>query len=286
MTAEPTDKETSPLNASVIEFLACPVCHAPMQADEDGKVCRCKGIKTHCFDFSRTGYLHLGGPHAGEGDSKEAVLARRSFLESGYYQKLADKVCDLLHVIPSNRVLDAGCGEGYYTNQMAQESDVLGIDLSRAGIDYAARSAKQQGNRAGFAVASIFSLPVADQSVDVVTNLFAPCAEQEFCRVLKPKGHLLLVGAGERHLLGLKKLLYENPYTNSGRADLPEKMKLIEHIRLQDEITVVGKGKIEALFSMTPYYWRTSREDRTKLETVEELTTELDFDIFLFRKDN
>jgi 23S rRNA (guanine745-N1)-methyltransferase len=53
-------------------------------------------------------------------------------------------------------------------------------------------------------VASIFALPVQNASLDAVTNLFAPCAEEEFLRVLKPNGHLLLVGAGERHLMGLK----------------------------------------------------------------------------------
>ena len=43
---------------------------------------------------------------------------------------------------------------------------------------------------------------------------------------------------------------------------------------------------IEALFSMTPYYWRTSKEDREKLEKLDILTTSVDFDIFLFRKGN
>ena len=41
---------------------------------------------------------------------------------------------------------------------------------------------------------------------------------------------------------------------------------------------------IDALFSMTPYYWRTSEKDRAKLDALEQLTTELDFDIFVFRK--
>ena len=95
----------------------------------------------------------------------------------------------------------------------------------------------------------------------------------------------MLVGAGERHLMGLKRALYEHPYTNEGRADLPSKMKLVEQQRLQTEITVEGQDMIEALFSMTPYYWRTSDADRAKLKGLERLTTELDFDIFVFRKD-
>ena len=85
--------------------------------------------------------------------------------------------------------------------------------------------------------------------------------------------------------MGLKSLLYQNPYLNPGRNDLPVHMKLSERIRLHDSITVQGNEMIRALFSMTPYYWRTSPEDVAKLEAVEALETEIDFDIFLYRKD-
>lgn len=255
-----------------------------MAATEDGKVCRCNGVRSHCFDFARSGYLHLGGSHAGEGDLKEAIQARSAFLDTGYYQILADKLHEILDGIPSQTVLDAGCGEGYYTNRFAEDRTVLGIDLSRAGIDRAAKRAKQSGSGAGFAVASIFEIPVLDASLDAVANIFAPCAEEEFCRVLKPGGYLILVGAGERHLMGLKKALYDNPYANPGRADLPKQMEHIQTLRVRSEITVTGQEMISALFSMTPYYWRTSPKDRAKLDRCEKLTTEIDFDIFLFRK--
>jgi len=161
---------------------------------------------------------------------------------------------------------------------------VLGVDLSRAGIDAAAKSAKHMGGGAAFVVGSLFKLPVSDRTVDIVTNLFAPCAESEFLRVLKPEGKLLLVGAGERHLFGLKELIYDNPYLNPGRADLPTHLQLLEQRRLTYTINVEGSEQIEALFSMTPYYWRTSDADRQKLKMVETLSTEVDFDIFLYGK--
>lgn len=271
------------MNSSVINILRCPVCRSAMETT-DQKVCRCLGSRTHCFDFAKSGYINLGGPQTGEGDLKDAVIARRTFLDAGYYQMLSDKLNTLLDEIPSKTLLDAGCGEGYYTNRMAKNRDVLGIDLSRAGVDYAARRAKQMPSDAAFCVASIFSLPVLDSSVDVVTNLFAPCSEEEFTRVLKPGGYVVLVGAGERHLMGLKQVLYDDPYSNPGRADLPKHMELIQALHLRSEITVEGREQIQCLFSMTPYYWRTSPKDRAKLESVENLTTEVDFDIFLFRK--
>ena len=270
------------MNSMHFAMLRCPVCAAGMQAD--GRSCRCTGARTHSYDFARSGYLNLTRPSDGEGDLREAINARRLFLGAGYYEPLSNTVNSILQKLDAKAVLDAGCGEGYYTNRMAKDRTVLGVDLSRAGIDAAAKQAKQSGTGAAFAVGSIFSLPVGDSACDVVTNLFAPCCESEFSRVLKENGYLILVGAGERHLMGLKEVLYTNPYLNPGRADLPTEMRQIDHQRLTYTVTVEGKDAIEALFSMTPYYWRTSEADHAKLGAVEMLTTELDFDIFIYQK--
>ena len=242
------------------------------------------GARAHCYDRAKSGYFNFTAPSDGQGDLKDAVNARREFLGAGYYQPLSDAVNELLNEIKAETVVDAGCGEGYYTNRMAVSRDVLGADLSRAGIDAAARTAKRDATRAAFVVASLFTLPVQDASFDAVTNLFAPCAEDEFSRVLRKGGHLLLVGAGERHLMGLKKVLYDDPYLNQGRADLPQGMECVAKKRLTYTITVKGRTHVEALFSMTPYYWKTGKEARDKLLTLDTLETEVDFDLYLFRK--
>jgi 23S rRNA (guanine745-N1)-methyltransferase len=167
-------------------------------------------------------------------------------------------------------IVDAGCGEGYYTGALAASGqgkyELVGFDLSRD------------------AVASLFELPLADESVDAIVNIFAPCAEEEFCRVLKPGGLLVLVGAGEKHLLGLKRALYQTTYDNAERADLPVGMTLCEQVTLRDEIEVEGSEQIAHLFSMTPYYWRTSFEDKRKLDRLERLQTEIEFDFKVYRK--
>lgn len=271
---------------NVFRLLRCPVCKAELLQDDLQKSCRCEGVKPHSFDFARSGYLNLAGGRAGEGDLKNAVLARRAFLDAGYYQCLSNKINEILDTVPSDLVLDAGCGEGYYTNRMAKNRSVLGIDLSKDGVDYAARRAKLNNTGAGFAVASVFEMPIKDAALDAVVNIFAPCAEAEYSRVLRNGGHLLVVSAGEQHLMGLKRVLYENPYLNQGRADLPKTMTLVQKYRLKDEIYLEDPLLIEALFSMTPYYWRTSQEDHQKLKNAERLITEIDFDIFLFRKDS
>ena len=267
-----------------IDLLSCPVCGADCACTEDGKGLKCKGIRTHCYDFSKSGYLNLAGPRAGAGDLKAAIRARSDFLNENYYEPLADEVCRILSEHGASVALDAGCGEGYYTNRMANVCAVMGADLSVAGIDHAAKTAKREQNDAGYIVASLFTLPIKEKSVDAITNLFAPCAEDEFLRVLKDDGIVVIVAAGERHLFGLKQAIYENPYSNLGRADLPKTMQLVEKRRLTYEIDVLGTQKIEALFSMTPYYWRTSEQDKAKLSSLEELKTEVDFDIFIYRK--
>lgn len=273
------------MKKSVTDLLRCPVCGTSGTESENQKSFFCTGVRKHCFDFSKSGYLNLAGPHGGAGDLKSAIRARSLFLESGYYEPLSASINAILSKLGVSSVLDAGCGEGYYTNRMTSAADtVMGIDLSTAGIDHAAKDAKKANNGAGFAVASLFHLPIADSSLDAITSLFAPCAEEEFLRVLKPDGYLILVGAGERHLFGLKRVLYDDPYINTGRADLPKSMYKADQKKLTYEITVEGREAIDALFSMTPYYWRTSEHDRAKLESLDTLKTTVDFDIYIYQK--
>ena len=137
---------------------------------------------------------------------------------------------------------------------------------------------------AAYAVASVYTMPVCDAGVDGVLNVFAPCAEQEYARVLKDGGYLFLLGAGPQHLMGLKRAMYENTYQNAERADLPEAMTLVETRSVRFEITVKGQEDIQALFSMTPYYWRTSDADKSKLAQLEHLTTEVDMLLYIYRK--
>ncbi|MBQ9131075.1 MAG: methyltransferase type 12, partial [Clostridia bacterium] len=84
------------MNQTVLSLLKCPVCGTAMERDGSGRVCKCTGGRAHCFDFARSGYLNLNGPRGGEGDSKEAVRARRAFLDGGDYQPLCDRLCRIL----------------------------------------------------------------------------------------------------------------------------------------------------------------------------------------------
>ena len=53
---------------------------------------------------------------------------------------------------------------------------------------------------------------------------------------------------------------------------------------MQKFITVNGRENIEALFSMTPYYWKTDVEGGERLRALDVLETEIKFDFLVYRK--
>ena len=267
------------------QLLKCPVCGSEMQ--RDGGVLSCKGARRHCFDIASAGYVNLASSKAsGGGDDAALIRARTAFLEKDHYKPLADAVCAALRTYAGENVtaLDAGCGEGYYSAKMAECGHcVVGLDLSKRGITHAAKHATRAGLSAFFCVAGIFDLPLADASVDAVVSLFAPVAEEEFLRVLKPGGVLILVGAGEEHLFSLKRVLYDTPYRNEPRADRPVAMSQIasERVRYTFE---ADNQTLQELFSMTPYFYRTSKEGVARLGATESLSVDVDAEILVYRK--
>ena len=292
------------LHPQLIQALICPVCGAPLGVSEDGRSLICNAAvgegnprgKRHLFDGAAGGYLPLSPRHSGGGDSKEAVRARTSFLTHGYYAPAADALTDLVRTYTpkGGLVLDAGCGEGYYSNRIAEAGyPTMGVDLSKFAVDAAAKAARASRLKKGetsstlYAVGSVFELPVKDGSFDTVTNIFAPCAPAEYARVLKAGGHLIVAGAAERHLFGLKQLVYDDPYLNDPRRDLPEEgegLTLIDTRTVTFSITVENPDHIAALFSMTPYYWRTSQNGHDRLKNAARLETEVSFDFHVYRK--
>ncbi len=268
------------------KIMRCPICSSSLGLSEDGRSALCTGTRRHCFDFSRDGYLSF--PGSSGGDSKGAVDARRSFLLKGYYADAAEAVAEAVKKFVSRDAIlvDAGCGEGYYTSILSEiVGGAIGFDLSKFACGAAAKSARRDGKEnLLYSTASVFELPLRENSVDAVVNIFAPCAEDEYSRILRDGGHLFVIGAGKEHLMGLKCAIYDDVYENGERADLPLRLEHIETIISRHEAVIEGKADIEALFSMTPYYWRTSESDRDKLKNIDRLTTAVEFEINVYRK--
>lgn len=276
------------ISNAVLSALRCPKCGAAVSFD--GRSLFCTGARRHCYDAAASGYINLAPEHRAGGDSREAVRARSAFLGRGYYADVADAIASLAEKYLADRanpiLVDAGCGEGYYTNRLTECGTVCGFDLSRAAVEAGAKAARRRGIDAFYAVAGLYNLPLLEESADLVLNHFAPCAEEEFSRVLRKDGVLIVGAAGETHLLGLKRVLYDTPVLNAPRADLPCSMRLLEKRRVQKTVRIEGSADIAALFAMTPYYYRTSEADRAKLAALDVLETEIDVELLVYGRQN
>lgn len=270
-------------------ILHCPICGEPLKAE--GNSVMCFNERRHTFDFSSNGYLNLAPFRGNTGDSKEAVAARHKFLLTEAYHDIADGLNTIInkYIAQNGFIIDAGCGEGYYTERIASNGSysVCGFDLSKYGCDVAAKSAKRNNiHNVFYAVANIYDLPVNDKTADCVFNVFAPCAFKEFGRVLKNGGYLIVIGAGENHLIDLKKLIYDNVYTNTERDDLPTEsdgFKQVERVKVSYRRVIEGNDNIKCLFSMTPYYWRTAEQDKRKLDAINNLETMIEAEIIVYK---
>lgn len=271
-----------------MSIFCCPSCQKPLCREERRLVCPAG----HSFDVARSGYVNLllsqqtGRKH--HGDDKRMVKTRSAFLERGYYDPMRQELIKqgLAAARQGMTVLDAGCGEGYYTAEMAKtlrereyRPKVAGIDISKAALQEAAKRDRETE----YAVASCFHLPVVGESVDLLLSVFAPYCGEEFLRVLKPDGQFIMTIPLENHLYGLKEAIYEKPYRNEVKPYELEGFRLVDCRELRYEMTVRGQ-EIESLFMMTPYYYKTGAADQQKLLAKTELTTPVEFAVLRYEK--
>lgn len=243
--------------------------------------------------MAKEGYVHLlpsNKMHSRiPGDTKEMVNARREFLRAGYYKPFSDMLSKLaIKYSPDKCILvDAGCGEGYYTENVYNELLKSGKSVAVSGFDiskFAVRLAAKSYKNIEYAVASIFDIPIQSDSADVVTNIFAPIVESEFCRILKKNGILIIAVPGEYHLWELKCLVYDQPYTNEVKHTEYEGFEFVERVPVKKKIELFDNLQIRNLFSMTPYYWKTGIDGSLRVKECQHLKTQIHFDFLVYRK--
>ncbi len=267
-------------------IFTCPVCGKILEIS--GRSYKCP--QNHSFDCAKSGYVNLLIPkHAGKtvhGDNKLMVQARRSFLDKGYYAPLREALGSAAEKYYSGgAVLDAGCGEGYYTSVLSEklaEAEIYGIDISKTAVDYAAKRCR----KVSFAAASVFHIPAADKAIGMLTTLFAPYCGEEYRRILCSSGIMIMAIPSELHLWELKKAVYDTPYKNEVKPYELEGFELAEKNRLSYRIILESAEDIQALFAMTPYFYRTGKEQQQRLEVLDSLDTQVDFELLIYRKVN
>ena len=273
-------------------MFVCPACGDRLKKSNKTYTCRSR----HCFDIAAKGYVNLlltkGRNPAKAGDDPQMIRSRSDFLDTGTYAPLADRVTELLKSelggIKQPFIIDSGCGEGYYTVRYAlglPGAQVCGIDISKSGVAHAASRARAAGAKnLELAVASSFSLPFRAESADAVVSVFAPVSNDEYARVLKMGGRLIVVSPTERHLFGLKALLYDEPYENKPNLYALRSFELASEERLEYTVTLGTDKQARDLFAMTPYYYKTSAEAAQRLDGCAPLTTELGFLIQTYKR--
>ncbi len=265
----------------MISFL-CPVCKKPLVRKDKSYFCE----NGHCYDIAKSGYVNLlqSGSSGHHGDDKLMVRSRTEFLNKGFYAALCDAIVETVHPLldSSSILVDAGCGEGYYTDRIQKETGatVFGIDISKDAL----AAAGKRNHELKLATASTASMPLPDRSADVLISVFAPLFPEEFSRVLKDTGYLLCVFPLEKHLWELKQAVYDVPYENPAPENTLPGFSPKTKRNLEYTIHLPDTDSILQIFKMTPYYYKTGMEDQKKLEKLESLQTSLAFQIVLYEK--
>lgn len=267
-----------------MNYYLCPVCGEKLRELEKGAVC----INGHSFDKAKSGYINLlpnNLPKGNHGDNKLMIKARHNFLEKGYYKPLRDKLCEVIgkYTSVAPLIVDAGCGEGWYTKGIfdyLSDAEILAVDISKDAMKIAAKREKQ----IKCAAASVFHLPIEGECAHICLSVFSPLCETEFHRILKKGGYFIYVIPAENHLWSLKKAIYDEPYKNAVKPYNMENFDFVERVCVDGVMKMKSSADVENLFMMTPYYYKTSQSDTEKLLSSPPEEIEYSFEILIFQK--
>ena len=242
----------------------CPLCAQLLRREEKRYVCP----QGHSFDIARQGYVNLltvQQKHSLDpGDTRQQVLSRRAFLESGFYAPISEALNQAaLDYNAQGEILDVGCGEGYYSARLAAALglSLTGLDISKEAV----RCAAGQYKAYAWLCATAAHIPVPDGSVGTLSSLFALTLPGEFRRVLRKNGLFLQVLAAEDHLLGLKSIVYDVlTHKQKDTAPALPGFALLESRQIRFDFTAEGE-QIQRLFAMTPHLFRIGKAGAQRL---------------------
>lgn len=262
---------------------ACPICGKKIRFHAGSLVCK----KEHCFDISAKGYVNmLGATRPLKGYDKQFFKSRGEFFAKGYYAHILDAIIKKVSEIkaaadgsePATQLVlvDAGCGEGYYSSALAGKIEGLQIIAFDIAADAIACAAKSKENVA-WTIADVTNIPVKDDVCDVLLDVFTPASYKEFGRILKKGGYILKVIPGSNHLKELRKAardqLKNKDYSGEDVSDYFEQHYDIISRETLTNTLPIDQETLKTLTEMTPLLFDVD-VSRLDLSEISEITVE------------
>jgi 23S rRNA (guanine745-N1)-methyltransferase len=234
----------------------CPVCQVPLALSWDGRRWACRS--GHSFDVAREGYVNfstVGHRRTRQaGDVEQMVNARRRFLATGAFDPLTNALVEVATQESPNVLLDVGCGDGRHTRSMSADI-VMGIDAAKTAAAAAARA----DPRGWYAVANAADLPVPDESIDLLLNVFGPIVPLEMARVVRRDGIVVAAHPRPAHLEVLRSLVFAK---NTGPRPVKPPLRNAKEwftetgtASITFPVAIPDESVLADLFAMTPYRW-------------------------------
>lgn len=269
----------------------CPVDGRPLLKEHNSLQCD----RGHGYDLARERYCNLllvqQKASRDPGDNKDMAAARRRFLEGDYFAPIAERLFKIIGELAANaqpraplRIVDAGCGEGYYLRQLSQLAKASNdpASLALAGCDiskWAVKLAAKRSEAIAWAVASNRQLPFARASVDLILSMFGFPVWKSFQAVQSEGGRVVLVEPGPGHLIELRKIIY--PVVNVSEAPALTAATEAGYILEREEplkfsVSLQNNSSIQDLLAMTPHAFRISRKAREDIQALKNFTVSVD----------
>ena len=305
----------------------CPICQSPLQPATD--TWRCDGSlhpkhTPHPFDVARQGYVNLlpvqQKKSKAPGDSQQSIIARQRFLTAGYYQPLKDLICEqMAQLLGQNKTgtdneraeinwLDIGCGEGYYTQAMAQQGiidNLIAADISKPALVELAKASKinsnlwyqkdnkneTDANKTAIypLVTSAAHLPLRTHSMHGISSIFSPILPEIFADMLAADGYLIIAKPDVGHLMSLREALFDSVREHDSDKFLPTLAPYFTLVATHQVTSALSlpAAALADLLTMTPYAYRARAENRQALLASAETTafnTEAKFVVYILQK--
>ena len=305
----------------------CPICQSPLQPAADSW--RCDGSlhpkqTSHPFDVARQGYVNLLPVQQKKskepGDSQQSILARQRFLTAGYYQPLKELICDQIALLlGQNKTstaydntkinwLDIGCGEGYYTQAMANQEiidNLIAADISKPALVALAKASKvigslwyqQEHNKKTGTnktavyplVTSAAHLPLRAGSMNGISSIFSPILPEIFANMLRDEGYLIIAKPDVGHLMSLREALFDNVKEHDSDKFLPTLAPYFTLVATHQVTRALSlpADALADLLTMTPYAYRARAENRQTLlerSATSPFATEAKFVVYILQK--